>query len=257
MSCAETLDVPAAPELDEVLAAYENPSAEVSSAVMAAAGDELLEFREQLEASGIADRILDIIASVQLELDENTDQDGNLVVPGVGALPEPNAVIAIDHDCPGWEESSADVNAEPSGSVQLNMLLDLGNIVPVVWGDAAQCQFLARVNERTRPYAYDGELAVHFGEDPVSTGQSLRDLVITFVVSGTLRVEDRDLRIRRSFRLGGTEDLEILWELNDGTSFVYLFNREPLAQGVRDANGTFACSLEERQCTLPSGSFSW
>ena len=257
MSCAETLDVPDAPELDDILAAYANPSAKVSSALMVAAGDELLEFREQLEASRIAEQILDIIVSVQLELHENTDQDGELVVPGVGALPEPIGVIEIHHDCPGSEESSADVNAESSGSVQLNMLLDLGQIVPVVWGEAAQCQFSARVNQSTRPYAYDGELAVHFGEEPVSTGQSLRDLVITFVVSGTLRVEGRDLLIRRSFRLGGAQDLEILWELDDGTSFVYLFNREPLAQGVRDANGTFACSLEARQCNLPSGSFSW
>ena len=257
MSCAETLDVPAAPELDDVITAFANPTAEVNSAVMAGVGDELLALREQLEDSPVIEQILGVIVNVQAELDQNTDQDGNLVVPGLGTFPDPNAVIEINHNCPGWDPSAADDNAETSGSVRLNMVLELGNILPVVWGEAEQCQFLATIGDRALQSSYDGEVAVQFGQRPVSTDESLRDLVITFVLSGTLGAEDRELGIRRSFQLGAQGDLEILWELEDGTSFVYLFNRKPLAQGIRDANGTYACSLEERECTLPSGSFSW
>lgn len=257
MSCADTLDFPAAPELDDTVAAYAQPTAELSSAVMAAVGDELLELRELLEDSAALQQLLEVIVSVQVELEQNTDEEGNLVVPGIGAFQDPNAVIEITHDCPGWESSNLDSTADSSGSVQLNMLLERGNILPVVWGEATQCQFLGTIDQRTLPSSYDGEVAVHFGEAPVPTDGPLRDLVITFVLSGTLGVEGRALPVQRSFRLGGQGDLEILWELDDGTRFVYLFNREPLSQGIRDANGTYACSLEERQCSLPSGSFSW
>jgi hypothetical protein len=257
-SCAETLDIPPAPEFDDVLAAYANPTAEVTAAVMEAVGDELLALRAQLEDSEVFDEILDVIVKVQVELDENTDENGNLVIPGLGAVPDPNAVIEINHNCPGWDPSLADNNAETSGSVELTMVLEVGNIRPVVWGEAMQCQFLATVGQRALQSKYDGGVAVHFGEGPVSTSEPLRNLEITFVLLGTLEVEGKELPIRRSFRLRDGAVLEILWELANGTNFVYLFNLETLGQGIRDANGTLACDLEERQCTLPSGSsFSW
>jgi hypothetical protein len=261
MSCAETLDIPVAPDLDDVVVAYASPTAEISEAVMEAVGDELLELRERLEQSQVFEEILDVIVSVQLELDANTDENGNLSVPGLGAFPEPNAVIEITHNCAGWDRNAAEGAAETSGSIRLTMLLDTGDIRPEVWGDATQCEFLAALGATAVQTSYDGEVAVHFGEEPVPTGERLRDLVITFALTGTLRVAGKEVPIDQSFRLRGEGDLEILWELDGGTSFVYLFNLETLRQGIRDANCTgdegCSCSLEERECTLPSGTIFW
>ena len=261
MSCAETLDIPVAPDLDDVVVAYASPSAKISGTVMEAVGDELLELRELLKQSEVFEEILDVIVSVQLELDANTDESGNLEVPGLGAFPEPNAVIEINHDCAGWERNAAEGDAETAGSIRLTMLLDTGDVRPEVWGDATQCKFLAALGATTLQSSYDGQVAVHFGEEPVPTGERLRDLVITFALAGTLGVAGKEVPIDQSFRLRGEGDLEILWELNDGTSFVYLFNLETPRQGIRDANCTgdegCSCSLEERECTLPSGSIFW
>ena len=275
-SCAETLDVPPAPEFEDVLAAYANPTAEVSSAIMAAVADELLALRDQLEESEVFDEILDVIVDVQVELDANTDEKGNLVVPGLGTFPAPNAVLEINHNCPGWNPNDAGDSAETSGSVQLTMVLDLGDIRPVVWGEAAQCQFSAIIGERALQSKYDGEIAVHFGheadspgsvgDEPISTSEPLRDLVATFILLGTLEVEGEQLEIRRSFRVRDGGGIEILWELGSEGSFVYVFNPGTGSeQWIIDANcprdvdnePTCGCKLEERECTLTSGSISW
>ena len=260
-SCAPTLDIPNAPELDDVVVAYDDPSAEISSAVMGAVADELLELREQLEQSRVFDQLLDVIVSVQVELDENSDESGNLVVPGLGAFPEPNAVIEINHNCPGWDPEVGDGDAETAGAVQLTMVLDTGDIRPEVWGDATACKFVPALGGARLETSYDGGVAVHFGQEPVPTGEPLRDLVATFVLTGTLELAGKQIPIERSFRLRGRGELEILWQLDDGTSFVYLFNLDTLRQGIRDAVCTgddgCSCSLEERECTLPSGSISW
>lgn len=258
-SCAEELDVPAAPDFSDVLQAYADPKAEVSAAIMSAVGDTLLEIRQQLEQSEVFDEILDVIVDVQRELDENTNENGDLAVPGLGTFPNPNAVVTIDHRCGGWDPST---EQDPDrGSLSLTMVLDLGDISPVVWGEAAECRFLSKVRDTDLRSSYDGQIAVHFGEEPVPTGEPLRDLLITFALEGALGVQDRTLPVERSFRLRGDRQLEILWVLESGASFVYLFDLETLRQGIRDANCTgiegCSCSLEEQQCDLPSGTISW
>ena len=259
-SCGEELDVPPAPDFSGVLEAYASPSAEVSTAIMAEVGDELLETRELLEESEVFEEILDVIADVQLELDESTDDEGNLVIPGLGAFPKPNAVLELAHDCEGWT-TTTEQDPESGGSLSLTMVLNLGDISPVVWGDATTCKFLSTLRDGELRASYDGGIAVHFGQEPIPTGEPLRDLVATFILGGNLGVEDLEIPIERSFRLTGSGELEILWVLESGPSFVYLFNLESLRQGIRDANCTgdegCSCSLEERQCDLPSGSISW
>ena len=212
-SCAEELDVPPAPDFSGVLEAYARPSAEVSTAIMAEVGDELLETRELLEESEVFEEILDVIADVQVELDESTDEEGNLVIPGLGAFPKPNAVLELGHDCEGWN-TTTEQDPESGGSLNLTMVLNPGDISPV-----------------------------------------------TFILGGTLGDGDLEIPVERSFRCTGSGELEILWVLESGPSFVYLFNLESLRQGIRDANCTgdegCSCSLEERQCDLPSGTISW
>lgn len=250
-ACAETLDIPPAPEFDEVLNAYENPSAEVTSEVMAEVGDDILELRNQLEESDVFEELLDVIVSVQEELDEATDEEGNLF----GEFPTPDGFVEINHTCEGWDSTGADEDTETGGVLQLNMVLRGGDIDPIVWGEAAQCRFLTVLADRVSRTSYDGEVSVHFGAAAIPTDQLLRDLVITFIVSGTLGVEDLTLPIRQSFQVRGSGRLDVLVELSNRRTFVYFFDLEPLRQGVKDATGTFTCSLEDRQCI--SRGFSW
>lgn len=259
-SCADELDIPAPPDLRDVLEAYEDPSAEVSTAIMDAVGRELLETRGQLVESNLFDEILDVIESVQRELQENTNDNGDLIIPGLGAFPNPNAVLKIDRRCSGWNPA-AEQDPASRGSLSLTMVLDRGDLAPVVWGEAASCRFLSALRDGSSPWSYDGEIAVQLGEEPLAPGEPLRDLSITFVLGGTLAIADRDISIARSFQLSANGRLEILWVLEDGTTFIYLFDLDTLRQGIRDVNCTgtegCSCSLEEQQCDLPSGTISW
>jgi hypothetical protein len=255
-SCVETLDIPNPPELDAVLDGYEHPTASVTSAVMSAVGDHIQELSRQIEDSDVFEEILDVIISVQEGLEEATDENGDLVIQGV-AFSNPNGLIEINHDCAGWDPSITDNDPEISGSLKLTMVLADGRISPVVWGEATQCRFLANRDGESLQASFDGEVVVNFGQDPVPTSEPLRDLVATFVITGTLRAGDFELPLDQSFRVQVRGSLELLIELDDDLTFVYFFGLDNLSQGIRDVNGTYACSLEERECILPSGSFSW
>ncbi len=254
--CAPSLDVPPAPEFEEILEAYERPTAEVGEAVMERLGDDILALREKLAETRLFDEMIDIVVDVQNGLDSSTDENGNLIIEGI-SFPSPNGLVQVNHDCQGWDPSVDDADPDVTGAVELTMLLAGGRISPVVWGSAERCRFLETLAGRDIESSFDGEVAMHIGGAPVSTGAELRDLVLTFAVEGTLGAAGAELPIEESFRVLAAGRVEILIRVDETRSFVYFFDLDRSAQGVRDATGTFACSLEERQCILPSGSFSW
>ena len=160
-------------------------------------------------------------------------------------------------------ETTHDAIAE-NGNLNLNMRLAQGMIGPLVWGETEDCKFLAEVGSETLEVSYDGQIAVYFGE-AVSTSQNLYELPITFIILGTLTTEGVEIDIDHAFQVtfafddGGNPSvsrLDLLVQLDDDLSFVYFFEPDA-AQGLIDATGTHDCSLEERRCTSPSGSFSW
>lgn len=67
-SC-NSLDVPAAPNLQPILDAYANPTAEVGSAIMSEVADEIAEAADAIEDSEILDEILQVIIDIQEDLD--------------------------------------------------------------------------------------------------------------------------------------------------------------------------------------------
>jgi hypothetical protein len=293
-SCAPTL--PSAPDIESRLDAYDNPTAVVGSEVMAAVADKIEELRDDIQDSEVFDEILAVIADVQKDLEESTvkacnggamdgsacDADAdcpdgtcvsNLVLNGTCSggdnpgsacaddadcpdgtcsdgvvFPDPNGALQAVFICEGWDESQT--NLDPAnGVITLWFTLGTGGIGPVVWGEADACKFPAVTETDRFEASYDGGLAVHLG-DAVSTSQNLYELPITYFMAGTI----------------GFEGAEILVEVPDNLVqvpgnteyFVYFFEVAALAQGIRDATGTFGCSLENRNCSTESGTlFSW
>lgn len=309
-SCAPGIDVPPAPDLQPVLEAYANPTATVTSDILAAVADEIATAAKEIEDSEILDELLDVITDVQEELDSATamtcqggaaagrtctndaDCQGGtctgstvLVLGGICnggsndgsecaadgdcpdgtcaggvTVPNPTGAIQINYICPGWDERQFDEGYDDTpnstnGAIALFMTLDSGGIGRVVWGTANNCQYLLTNGGDNCEAAgcsqgsYDGGVSVDLGPDWVS--EVISELPVTLVLEGNIGLDGDDFRINQSFRVvvGVESVLEILVDIGDpalSETFNYIFAGE--VQAIRDASGTFGCSLEESRC---------
>jgi hypothetical protein len=98
--------------------------------------------------------------------------------------------------------------------------------------------------------------------DPVPLDEDIAELLVTFVMEGTIGFDGGDFRINQSFRvkLADADGLEILVDIGEQPleeTFNYFFQGTS-RQGLRAANGTFGCSLEDMECFDESGPvFFW
>ena len=214
------------------------------------------------------------------------------------SIPSPTGSIQVNYICPGLDPSQFDpdylktcdvgsnagsactddadcpdgtcVEAAPdsaNGSIDLFMTLDSGGIGRVVWGTAANCLYLVP-NEGGDCEAsgcfeasYDGGIALDLGEN-VPPGQDIDQLLVTFLIEGTIGFDGDEGRINQSFRVTLADEsfLVILVDLADpalSETFNYIFGET--SQGIRAANGEFMCSLEQSRCFDENGTtlFSW
>jgi len=199
----------------------------------------------------------------------DTDCPGGTCGGGV-VIPTPTGQIQVNYICPGSDEGQFDpgYEADPdpeNGTIKLTMTLDSAGIGRVVWGTADKCLYLVPIEGGNCEAAgcseasYDGGVAVDLG-DPAPSGQDITELIVTFLLEGTIGFEGSPFGINQSFRvtLANTAGLVILVDLADpalSETFNYIFGET--GQGIRDATGFLLCSLEERQCSSDSGSFSW
>lgn len=262
VSCAPSLDIPPAPDVEPLLASFESPSATVVADIMAEVADEIGETRDAIVESDFYLELLEVIAEVQGELDESIDENGDLDLGGV-TFPTPNGAVDIDFICDGWDPTQLSVDPA-DGAMRLTMTLAGGEIEPLVWGEVEDCKFLTEVGSEALEVSYNGDVGVYFGE-LFSPRQNLYELLTTFIIIGTLTIEGEDIPVEEAFEIEFAFDdfgnvalsrLEILVLLRDGSNFIYFFETDA-AQGIIDATGTYECSLEEGRCAGPTGSFSW
>lgn len=254
-SCVPSIDIPPSPDLGPVLAAFDDPTADVRVEIMSEYGDIIAQVDQELTVSNLARQFLDIIDSVRAAIDGATDDEGNLSVGGVVA-PAPDGLVTIQHVCTGWDPTQAEPDEATNGSIELQMPIVGGRLGPIVWGVAAQCLYLVNVGGQQIQASYDGDIAVHFG-DLIDSSQELRKLTTTFLVEGSLGLAGAIRPITQSFRVREGGGVEILVELADAETFVYFLGLDQVIEGIRDRTGTFACSLEERECAKDSEPFSW
>jgi len=93
-SCAPTFDTP--PDLQPLLQAYAQPTAVVTSEIMAKVADEIAKAAEEIQNSEIFEEILQVIIDVQQELDAATVK----TCDGGANNGEPCSAETADTDCP-------------------------------------------------------------------------------------------------------------------------------------------------------------
>ena len=145
-SCAPSFDTP--PDLQPLLQAYAQPTAVVTSEIMAKVADEIAKAAEEIQNSEIFEEILQVIIDVQQELDAATvktcdggamngsecsaDADcpdgtcvstGDIVVGGIcdGGANEGDDCVA-DTDCPDGTCGGGVVIPTPTGEIRVNYI---------------------------------------------------------------------------------------------------------------------------------------
>lgn len=254
LSC-NSLDIPPAPDIVPILEAYGDPDANVTGEIMASLADAIADSRDTFEDSDLFEQVLEVIVSIQEELDASTDEQGDVTLDGIGTFPAPSGAVEVNFICTGWGEAeTADLE---NGTLELTMRLFGGKVGPLIWGTATGCLYRITIAGKVFEVSYDGDVAAYFG-DFFSTTDSLRERLTTFIIRGTIGINGKDFPVDRAFRVDESGRLDILMQLADGTSFIYFFDGQRFAQGIEDASGRFGCSLEDRQCITGSGtSFSW
>lgn len=265
VSCGPELDLDPPPDLDAEarLHAFENPDAVVLPDIMAGVAGSIDEIHVEVEQSSFYEEILDVIVEVQ---DELYNEEGQVDLGGGVTYDSPNGGVTVDYICEGWDDPPPAEPDPANGSMRLNMRLTGGKIAALVWGTLDDCKYPAQVGPARLDALYRGAIAIYFAETLSPTTNVFAQPVI-FITQGSVAVEGRELPIEELFKvtfyfdeegnlIPGRFALDILVELADGTSFVYSFDPD-LGQRLTDATGTLQCSLENRECTTESGSFSW
>jgi hypothetical protein len=266
-SCVPSVDIPDPPDMEPVLSAYANPTANVWAELMDEWDDTILETKQVVEETSILDELLVPIEQLQAKID--SDEEGVIVI-GDTEVSQPNGVIRLSHVCAGWDDAEAR-DPEVNGTIDLALTLEGSRLQPVVWGIFDQCRWKRervvskRFGKRLEEIdvEYDGEIRAHFGE-PFLTDTRIRQRPITFSMIGNATLDGRSIPIDQSVRvtLVSVRDilsarLDILIQTREGEHFVFFFRDRDIAAGVHDVTGRFSCSLEDRRCESPLGSFSW
>lgn len=274
VSCAPELNLEPAPDIRSELVAFNAPDAVVVEKIMRAVGDQLIETRDDITDSSLYEEILDVVVDVQEEL---YNENGDVDLGGGLTFEAPNGGVNASYICDGWSDPPPAEPDPDNGRIQLNMRLAGGEIAPLVWGSVEECRFPLALGDTRLDAVYRGEIAVFFADGDSIQGEALRsdrdpyELEVYFLVEGSFDLgEQQDIPIREFFSVTFDEvdgqvyleRLEILFELEDGTSFVYGVTFDALGaisgQTIVDSTGELTCSLEERFCTSEeSGTFSW
>ena len=268
-ACAPELNLEPAPELEPQLSAFVNPTAVVIPEIMDSVDEGLASTREDLEQSTIFEEVLNLIVDVQEEL---YNDKGELDLGGT-TFASPSGGVTVDYICDGWGDPPP-VEPDPAnGAIHINMRLAQGLIAPLVWGTVDDCRYPVEVAGQRLETLYRGDISLYFSDPstegadpmPIDPDTDPYTLEVFFVADGAVEINGRMRPIDEVFSVTFVEvdgevrldALRILVELPDGTSFVYGFSLSTIRQEITDSTGTFRCSLEDRFCESPSGTFSW
>jgi hypothetical protein len=272
-SCAPELNLEPAPDIRGELVAFNTPDAVVVEEIMRTVGDQLMDTRDDIKDSSLYEEILDVVVEVQENL---YNEEGEIDLGGV-TFDSPNGGVRVNFICDGWDDPPPEEPDPDNGRINLNMRLTGGAIAPLVWGSVEECRFPLQLGDTRVDAVYRGEIAVFFADGETIEGKALNSdedpytLEVYFLAEGSFDLgEELRVPIREFFSVTFSEldgqiyldQLEILFELEDGTTFVYGVSFDAIGaisgQTIVDSTGELLCSLEERFCTSEeSGTFSW
>lgn len=255
--CAEELSepLPAAPDMEGLVLDYETPTADLDADLAQVALEEAIASvdLETLEEGlrGLVDTVEVAFAGGSQPEAAKADGAGEKGDAAIGLaetlgelFTEAEGFVVIRRICSGWEGGTTP-DAEGDGTLELTLVATLDGVVPVVWGTATACRYLAG----SLQVAIDGEVRVHIGE-ALSSSDTL-DTGFVLQVLGDLRLGELELTGDVDVRVTTGGRIEQRLFLGEGGALGHVIRFvEPATEsfGFRAANGTWGCDPTEKTC---------
>lgn len=230
------LVIPDAPDMDALVQAYDQPSADFDPAEADEVRAALAVLDAVLERTGIASYFFDVLENVVGETESTAG--GASEGEAADLTLEADGYLRIKRICNGWV-APAVPDAAANGQLDLTTTFTELGLDPVIWGNAMQCRYLAgqtRLELRQIPDSAYG-LSVHWGEGVDLQSLVERRLVFALNLIGVVGEEELDLKF--DFRTLTGRAVEYRIE-QDGGSFIASVTRANTVL-LRAANGTFEC----------------
>jgi hypothetical protein len=253
LACAkgevEPIEKPPAPDMSELIAAYEAPSgildALVISDAMASAREALATVESLAAESRLRELLEDALAAF--------DQNGTRGMPADGP---PKQTLAFEGDgylrvtriCDGFGPKPVPDKAA-NGFMDLTVGFTETGVDPVVWGSFSQCAYLvadAQVRLDSDTSAEGGGVRAYVGSnlqlEQVGSEPVLIDLDVTASIGGKTQDVDLDFRF-----IPSDQSFELRVPTDSGDLIVRIAAQAVV--GIRAKNGDFSCDLTATTCT--------
>lgn len=243
-ACApDDLELPAPPPMDDVVAAYDNPTGTIDTA-------RLDQVRADAQARVDAlplDWLPELVSGLAARLRERLSGSGLATNPGIvpdDERPIIDAVARVHHVCKGFADPPGPPAPAQNGTLDLTAVVEDGRLRRVIWGTGAACHQSVDVGERvTVDAVVDGTLAIYLlGSLP--TGLADAQLLVSF--TGTAGVMNERVPQIGSFdfRLQNGV-LEVRVPVSDGEIIVGVGSG---MLTLRGRNATYSCAPAAGTC---------
>lgn len=255
-SCGEEpREQPTPPNMSALVATYQNPSADLTPAVMDQVTSDTIAGIDQLGTSVEFATVL--IDTIVAGFEGPAEEEEGFLKAGLQRREQALALSAdgfveITRICNGWEGATTPNTAD--GQIQLTAVANEGGLNPVVWGTMRDCKYrLSDVNTR-----FDSAVSIYVGAAVGTDGSGLGQSPILIALDG-------DIALGEDIQLNGAYDLQVDIEtgavetrlgLDDGSTLILSIVDDTLQ--YRAANGLWTCDFEGRTCTEQNGeTFAW
>lgn len=244
VSCSEPFELPDPPDTDRLNDAYERPTARIDGDTAGELIERYLVERRRLDAVEDFRVVTDPVDEFTKAINESDD--------GVAIGDSPVDVdgrTQLSGDCPGWSET------DEQGRFDLRFIIDESHLVPIGWGEVDECRGERTVDNEARRYLMTGSISVyaHGLESVENTDKNT--MLVAFDLIRYIVHEEPPRSWTGSFRR--TEDrIEMLLENDVGASVILFGGLDGQTVGIRAANGTWQCDLEEQICEAEDSSDS-
>ncbi|MGZ3456252.1 MAG: hypothetical protein ACXVEF_42000 [Polyangiales bacterium] len=235
VSCRkETLDEPVAPDMSDVLRAFDAPTARLDSATAAKIRSTATDAVNGLVGSGLPQRVLDeakkLVADAAAKQTSSSLRTKGLEGQGFGR---------VTRVCEGWDGGTTP-DAATNGSLGFTLTFSEAGLDPVLWGDATRCRLsLGKDRIFVDDAAPDvASVRIHLGG--TVKPEDIGTLPVVVSLRAHAQIDDKDVNGELAVRVTeATSDVDLLVPVDGGHVVVTIAGTALIR--VVATNGTFTC----------------
>ena len=241
-ACDGSLSMPSAPNLDAVVATYENPPGTVDTARVNQMLADAHARMKELHLDWLPPLIVGVVSRLRERMEDNGLPTDPQVAPNSNKK-NIDAVAKVTHVCRGFQDPPESPDAEKNGTFELTATIQTGSLERIVWGTAAACRERITVGDRVTVDAQLDGTVILYLYGPLPSTLAEVQLLVRIEKPGATGASGFDFRIVAGtveFRLPA-QDGDIIVAVGSGTLT------------LRGHNQTAVCDVASATCSPQMG----